>query len=206
MNISIKEKVLIGVIGAAVVVAISGSVWALTAEREEYSKDSDTTSQKEKKESSTKDKASVDSGNNEFDSDAGAEDTHQVDNASQSSTPSSPSQSSSSTPPSTSQPIDTNSPSSTPTNQHTVPSQQVMKCNEDMKALYVGSRDASIARENARWTKQQNDINDEVARRGVGAGHSGIAQGMINDARPMHEANLADIEMQYQYNLRSISC
>lgn len=205
MELSIKEKILISIIGAVLVAAVSGSVWALTANRGANDMESSTAAQQEKTSSSVKDETDASSKDDELDNSTDADNKPSTDSAPQSSTPaSSSSQNPSSTSPSTSQQKSANSSDSTSTSQQTVPSQQVAECDKDMKALYTGSRDASIARENARWTKQQNDINEEAVRRG--GAHSGFAQAMINDARPVHEANLADIEIQYQYNLLSINC
>lgn len=205
MNMSIKEKILIGIIGTILTIAIGGSVWAFTTNGgTEDGKVQGTTSKGEKIDSPVKDKANLSDVKDEPIRDEDSSDSFKAGTAPQSSTSvHSPSSSTRNALQPTKAHTGTSS-FSTPSQEHTPPSHSVAVCDEDMKSSYTRLRDSQISAENARWTRQVNGFHEEAARRG--GAHSGLAQAMINDALPAHEVNLVNIESQYQLDLHSISC
>lgn len=82
--------------------------------------------------------------------------------------------------------------------------EQAAVCNEAMKSSYTSSYNSQLAAENARWANQVNSIMSEAARRGNT--FSGIPQGQIDEARPTHDAIVAQLQSQYYQNLMLINC
>lgn len=201
MKLSIKEKILISVIGAMLVFAIGGSVWALvspknTLEQEESSQISEEELPKESI-TSTEDSSHEDSDKEDVKVQSDSASSRTSTTTPIETSPSSTSSRSSSSQPSTSQQT---APSQSPAQ----PQPQVVSCDEDMKASYTSLRNSQISAEEAAWTRQVNAWGDYAASRGMA--HSGYVQSMINDNKPAHDARLAQIQTTYQRNLASINC
>lgn len=209
MDLSIKEKILIGSIGAIVVLVVGGSIWSLVSGRglESSTENHKVSSHKELTDSSVERKDDVKDSESKTadDEDLSRDESNKSDEhssvssySSDSSTKASNNKSQNNT-----QKSETSS-STSDSNSYSSYTQPVAKCNEDMKENYKKYRDSQVAVENARWANQLDRFHSEAS--GNGMSFSGAAQDMINKARPAHEANLSNIEAQYQDNLWSANC
>lgn len=201
MGLSIKEKVLIGVIASAIVLAIGGSVWALVSPNNDKIKNNDETSLEKSvttEPSKEEEEPSKESTTNESNEDTTAD--------SKSNTGSTPEpvpshNETSSKPPSTQarkQPVAPSRP------QTTQKQPQKVSCNESMKASYTSLYNSQISAENASWSNRVNQWGNEASARGMS--FSGYVQDKINQNKPAHDARIASINSNYQSNLSSVSC
>ena len=87
---------------------------------------------------------------------------------------------------------------------NTPPQVEAPTCNQAMKVSYTSLRDSQIVAENTRWANQVNGFGNQASANGMS--FSGYVEAMKQQYQPVHEANLASIEVAYQQNLVRINC
>lgn len=201
MEMSIKEKVLIGVIASTIVLAVGGSVWALVTPNNDKVKNNDETSLEEPTATEPSKEEELNKESTTSKSSKGTTTTQESNTDSTSESMPSHSQTSSnpSSPQARKQPV---APSSSPRTTQRQP--QKVSCNESMKTSYTSLYNSQISAENARWASQVNGFNNQAT--GNGGSFSGGAQDKMNQYKPAHDAKIASINNTYQSNLASINC
>lgn len=202
MEMSIKEKVLIGVIASTIVLAVGGSVWALVTPNNDKVKNNDETSLEESSPASSLEEEKLNeeptvSKSNEDTSTASQPNTDTTSEPTPSYSETNPEPSNIQT-----QKQPATAPSSSPRTTQGQP--EKVSCNESMKASYTSLYNSQISAENARWANQVNGFNNQAT--GSGGSFSGGAQDKINQYKPAHDARIASINNDYQSNLASINC
>lgn len=193
---SIKEKILIGVIASTIVLAVGSSVWALVRP--------DSNSINNKSSPSTE-SISTDI-SDEQDSGKKVDDHEISEDTSSTSKPDIDTTVAPSVSPSSNRTeYQTATPKPTaPASTTAAPQPQRVSCNESMKASYTNLYNSQVSAENANWGNRVNQWGDEASARGMA--FSGYVQDKINQNKPAHDASLASINNNYQSNLASINC
>lgn len=200
MELSIKEKILIGTIGTILIAAIGGSVWAFVSPKNNTEQTSSQVSEKEKPKEAVKDKEDSSSTASEL------EDTEISDSSSTTSDSSTTTTSGSSSAPSSTS-SNTKLSQSQKATSATRPTQsqpKVASCNQAVKESYKNLYDSQINAEKADWSQRVNRWGNEASARGMA--FSGYVQGKINDNKPAHDLRLVQIKATYQSNLANINC
>ena len=195
MILSFKKKIFVSAIAVVSLLAIGGSVWSMVVPRQSSVTDSIAAE-------SSKIAKQVNDG-----SKAGNSSTVENDVASANSdtkqnavTPTQPKASSATS--SNAGPEPTHSTISPTSN--TPPQVEAPTCNQAMKVSYTSLRDSQIVAENTRWANQVNGFGNQASANGMS--FSGYVEAMKQQYQPVHEANLASIEVAYQQNLVRINC
>ena len=201
MEMSIKEKVLIGVIASTIVLAVGGSVWALVTPNNDKVKNNDETSLEESvtTEPSKKEEFNKVSTTNESDKGAPTASGSKIDSTSVPVPSHNQANSKLPSPQSREEPV---APAVSP--QATQGQPRRVSCNESMKASYTSLYNSQISAEDASWSNRVSQWNSEASARGIS--FSGYVQDKINQNKPTHEARITSINSNHQSNLASIDC
>lgn len=196
MNLSLKEKILVSGMAVVILLAVGSSVWVLAAPKLPSSTNSAVAeSSKVAKQADVEPRT---------DSSSMAENnaTSTSNDTKQNTTTPTPSKADSTTSPKvySSTPADS---TPAPTN-YTPPQAEVPTCSQAMKVSYTSLRDSQVAAENTRWANQVNGFGNQASANGMS--FSGYVEAMKQQYQPVHEANLASIEVAYQQNLVRVSC
>ena len=205
MEMSLKEKILLSVMGVTLAFAIGGSIWVLASPKKDTEQASSHVSEQQQSSETTSDK--------QEDSPATANDTEDTEPSSSSPTASSesstaatssPSASSSPTPSSSTAKPSTSSQKATPATKPAQSQPQVASCNQDMKASYKSQYDYQVSAEKADWARRVSQWSNEASANG--GSFSGYVQSKVNANKPAHDARLSQLETTYRQNLASIHC
>ena len=193
MNLSLKKKILMSVLAVVMLLAIGGSVWAMVAQKQSSSANSESSKVP-----------------NQADAEPRTDNSSIIENEVTSASNDTKQNTMTSTPPKADSTISSKLYSSAPVDStpapthYTSPQAEVPTCNQAMKVSYTSLRDSQIVAENTRWANQVNAFGNQASANGMS--FSGYVEAMKQQYQPVHEANLASIEVAYQQNLARINC
>ncbi len=193
MNLSLKKKILMSVLAVVMLLAIGGSVWAMVAQKQSSSANSESSKVP-----------------NQADAEPRTDNSSIIENEVTSASNDTKQNTMTSTPPKADSTISSKLYSSAPVDStpaptnYTPPQAEVPTCNQAMKVSYTRLRDSQIVAENTRWANQVNAFGNQASANGMS--FSGYVEAMKQQYQPVHEANLASIEVAYQQNLARINC
>lgn len=199
VELSIKEKILVGVIGVTLFLAIGGTAWAFLSPHNDTK---NRATQASEKSEPKKGAASTDA-----DSPSLSVTQHkETKPTSHDKTATSSAHDKPSTAPTDQSKVRTSPRKTTPARVNSRPKQQeqVASCDTDMKSSYEGLRKSQVNAENANWSSNISQWSNEASGRGIS--FSGFVQDKINQHKAAHNARLAQIESTYLHNLASINC